>query len=117
VVTGGVIPNLAGPSGTGQDATNITLTHNAIYKDPALYKYDTWTASTWVRQGKIINGGNGYNYIAITSGMTGLAAPTFPTSLCREPADPVGRVLSDGWWCDVGTQLFVNSDRWGTRIW
>jgi hypothetical protein len=115
VVTGGVIPNLAGPSGTGQDATNITLTHNAIYKDPALYKYDTWTASTWVRQGKIINGGNGYNYIAITSGMTGLAAPTFPTSLCANPLIPSGGCSATDGGVTWERNWFVNSDRWGTK--
>jgi hypothetical protein len=50
-----------------------------------------------VRQGKIINGGNGNNYIAVTSGTTGSVAPTLPTALCAAPLSPdAGCSVSDG---------------------
>jgi hypothetical protein len=112
IITGGAIPNLAGPDGTGQNAENVTITHNALYKDPALYKYDSWSSAMWVRQGKIIPGGNGYNYIAVTSGTTGGTAPTFPTSLCSAPP-----VCSGGCCVTDGSVIwqqnwFLNSAKW-----
>ena len=115
IVTGGAVPNLAGPDGTGQNATDIIITHNGIQKDPAIYKYETWSAQVWVRQAKVVDGGNGYKYIAINSGTTGGTAPTFPTSLCADPFTPdAGCSVVDGgvtW----ERNWFVNSELWGVK--
>jgi hypothetical protein len=77
IVTGGAEPNVP-----NLHASDLTITHNTIYKDPALYKWETWSASTWVRAGKLINNGTDKSWIATSSGTTGTSQPTLPANAC-----------------------------------
>jgi hypothetical protein len=92
ILVGGLVPTIPNLS-----PLDIDFRHNIFYKDPAELKYETWPATSWVRAGKIINGGNGSAYIASASGTTGASSPAFPASVCSAP--PVcssGCCVTDG---------------------
>jgi hypothetical protein len=109
ILVGGLIPTIPNLS-----PLDIDFTNNIFYKDPAELKYETWTPASWVRAGKIIDGGNGSAYIASASGTTGAIPPALPASICKAPPGVFRGLLCNRWNRHMARELpgvFAEVDR------